>query len=49
MNDVHGIVEALKKVVRMRGLTYAELAKREAGRVVLPYHSNNAVVVSLVS
>jgi DNA-binding Xre family transcriptional regulator len=28
MNDVHGIVEALKKVVRMRGLTYAELAKR---------------------
>jgi DNA-binding Xre family transcriptional regulator len=28
MNDVHGIVEALKKVVRMRGLTYAELARR---------------------
>jgi transcriptional regulator with XRE-family HTH domain len=28
MNDVQGIVEALKKVVRMRGLTYAQLAKR---------------------
>lgn len=28
MNDVHGIVEALKKVARMRGFTYADLAKR---------------------
>ncbi len=25
----------------------ALLAKREAGRVVLPYHSNNAIVVSV--
>ena len=28
MNDVLRIVDTLKKVVRMRGLTYAELAKR---------------------
>jgi hypothetical protein len=27
----------------------ALLAKREAGRIVLPYHSNNAVVVSVVA
>ena len=28
MDDAYRIVDALKKVVRMRGLTYAELAKR---------------------
>ena len=28
MNDVHQIVEALKKVARLRGVTYAELARR---------------------